>query len=240
MQYWQRKLQRSVTETRRSPIGRPWPSTRGARVARHPDSVDDAHVPSVPFTLLGMFAVRPLEGTPPRGRRQADGIARRPWRRWPDALRLPRDARSCRTSDSPTADIPPQDLHDRERDPVRRPSLAQAPGRVVRTCAGALDADVVQVHCARVSSASHGGARRAQRRGGHPRTWPASRRDGRGRLSAGLGLPQPGPAVAPDQIPPQLASAGLTTLVRAALRARRLSNRIRVDRTDAGDGRSHR
>ena len=30
MQYWQRKLQRSVTETRKSPIGRPWPSCRGS------------------------------------------------------------------------------------------------------------------------------------------------------------------------------------------------------------------
>ena len=30
MQYWQRKLQRSVTETRRSEISRPWPSTRGS------------------------------------------------------------------------------------------------------------------------------------------------------------------------------------------------------------------
>ena len=29
MQYWQRKLQRSVTEIRTSPIGRPWPSTSG-------------------------------------------------------------------------------------------------------------------------------------------------------------------------------------------------------------------
>ena len=30
MQYWQRKLQRSVTDTRRSEIVRPWPSTRGS------------------------------------------------------------------------------------------------------------------------------------------------------------------------------------------------------------------
>ena len=30
MQYWQRKLQRSVTETRRSEIRRPWPSTSGS------------------------------------------------------------------------------------------------------------------------------------------------------------------------------------------------------------------
>ena len=30
MQYWQRKLQRSVTDTRRSPISRPWPSRRGS------------------------------------------------------------------------------------------------------------------------------------------------------------------------------------------------------------------
>src|SRR5665811_2571028 len=30
MQYWQRKLQRSVTETRRSDIRRPWPSRRGS------------------------------------------------------------------------------------------------------------------------------------------------------------------------------------------------------------------
>ena len=30
MQYWQRKLQRSVTETRRSWISRPWPSTSGS------------------------------------------------------------------------------------------------------------------------------------------------------------------------------------------------------------------
>ena len=29
MQYWQRKLQRSVTEMRTSPIGRPWPSYSG-------------------------------------------------------------------------------------------------------------------------------------------------------------------------------------------------------------------
>src|SRR5947209_7016531 len=34
MQYWQRKLHRSVTETRRSPIGRPWPSWRGSRRIR--------------------------------------------------------------------------------------------------------------------------------------------------------------------------------------------------------------
>ena len=31
MQYWQRKLQRSVTDTRRSEIGRPWPSRSGSR-----------------------------------------------------------------------------------------------------------------------------------------------------------------------------------------------------------------
>src|SRR6476661_2816698 len=31
MQYWQRKLQRSVTEIRTSPIGRPWPSISGAK-----------------------------------------------------------------------------------------------------------------------------------------------------------------------------------------------------------------
>src|SRR3954451_17130277 len=31
MQYWQRKLQRSVTEMRTSPIGRPCPSTSGAK-----------------------------------------------------------------------------------------------------------------------------------------------------------------------------------------------------------------
>ena len=30
MQYWQRKLQRSVTDTRRSPISRPWPSLKGS------------------------------------------------------------------------------------------------------------------------------------------------------------------------------------------------------------------
>src|SRR5436305_9711218 len=30
MQYWQRKLQRSVTETRRSEIRRPWPSASGS------------------------------------------------------------------------------------------------------------------------------------------------------------------------------------------------------------------
>ena len=30
MQYWQRKLQRSVTEIRTSPIGRPCPSTSGS------------------------------------------------------------------------------------------------------------------------------------------------------------------------------------------------------------------
>ena len=30
MQYWQRKLQRSVTDTRRSEIVRPWPSTKGS------------------------------------------------------------------------------------------------------------------------------------------------------------------------------------------------------------------
>ena len=30
MQYWQRKLQRSVTETRRSPMRRPWPSHSGS------------------------------------------------------------------------------------------------------------------------------------------------------------------------------------------------------------------
>src|SRR5579875_1932520 len=30
MQYWQRKLQRSVTDTRRSAIRRPWPSSRGS------------------------------------------------------------------------------------------------------------------------------------------------------------------------------------------------------------------
>src|SRR6185436_2718849 len=34
MQYWQRKLQRSVTETRTSPIVRPWPSRRGSRMGR--------------------------------------------------------------------------------------------------------------------------------------------------------------------------------------------------------------
>src|SRR5437870_12726717 len=33
MQYWQRKLQRSVTETRRSEISRPWPSRRGSSFA---------------------------------------------------------------------------------------------------------------------------------------------------------------------------------------------------------------
>src|SRR5215211_5914028 len=32
MQYWQRKLQRSVTDTRRSVMRRPWPSTSGSRV----------------------------------------------------------------------------------------------------------------------------------------------------------------------------------------------------------------
>src|SRR4051794_8673432 len=31
MQYWQRKLQRSVTEMRTSPIERPWPSTSCSR-----------------------------------------------------------------------------------------------------------------------------------------------------------------------------------------------------------------
>src|SRR4051794_17228652 len=31
MQYWQRKLQRSVTEIRTSPIARPWPSTSSSR-----------------------------------------------------------------------------------------------------------------------------------------------------------------------------------------------------------------
>src|SRR3954454_2969282 len=31
MQYWQRELQRSVTEMRTSPIVRPWPSTSGAK-----------------------------------------------------------------------------------------------------------------------------------------------------------------------------------------------------------------
>ena len=31
MQYWQRKLQRSVTDTRRSVMQRPWPSKRGSR-----------------------------------------------------------------------------------------------------------------------------------------------------------------------------------------------------------------
>src|SRR4051794_25492593 len=31
MQYWQRKLQRSVTEMRTSPMVRPWPSTRGSQ-----------------------------------------------------------------------------------------------------------------------------------------------------------------------------------------------------------------
>src|SRR4051794_7536402 len=30
MQYWQRKLQRSVTESRRSRMSRPWPSRRGS------------------------------------------------------------------------------------------------------------------------------------------------------------------------------------------------------------------
>ena len=30
MQYWQRKLQRSVTETRRSEMRRPWPSISGS------------------------------------------------------------------------------------------------------------------------------------------------------------------------------------------------------------------
>ena len=32
MQYWQRKLQRSVTEMRTSPMSRPWPSTSWARL----------------------------------------------------------------------------------------------------------------------------------------------------------------------------------------------------------------
>src|SRR5436190_1339631 len=35
MQYWQRKLQRSVTETRRSLMRRPWRSSRGSRAPTH-------------------------------------------------------------------------------------------------------------------------------------------------------------------------------------------------------------
>ena len=38
MQYWQRKLQRSVTETRRSSICRPWPSRSAVRDALDEDT----------------------------------------------------------------------------------------------------------------------------------------------------------------------------------------------------------
>src|SRR3954447_14735416 len=53
MQYWQRKLQRSVTEIRTSPMGRPWPSTSGAQ------SVSPA-----PAMGLRPLAV-PVTGLPP-------------------------------------------------------------------------------------------------------------------------------------------------------------------------------
>ena len=43
MQYWQRKLQRSVTETRTSRMSRPWPSRSGSIAIRLPAMITGLH-----------------------------------------------------------------------------------------------------------------------------------------------------------------------------------------------------
>src|SRR4051794_15393735 len=55
MQYWQRKLQRSVTETRTSEIRRPWPSISGSR----------GMCPSLAVGANALEAKRPAPGGPP-------------------------------------------------------------------------------------------------------------------------------------------------------------------------------
>ena len=52
MQYWQRKLQRSVTDTRRSEMRRPWPSTSGSR----------SHWSLAGGLTLFMWSARPSRG----------------------------------------------------------------------------------------------------------------------------------------------------------------------------------
>src|SRR5437868_12656573 len=69
MQYWQRKLQRSVTEMRTSPIGRPCPSTSGSRgvigtglptrlVEQHDRLDDDALLDALDHVVHGERAHR--------------------------------------------------------------------------------------------------------------------------------------------------------------------------------------
>src|SRR3954452_16350572 len=61
MQYWQRKLQRSVTEMRTSPIGRPWPSMSCARrlLRCPPGAARDGSSPALPAEAA--LAARLLE-----------------------------------------------------------------------------------------------------------------------------------------------------------------------------------
>ena len=103
MQYWQRKLQRSVTETRRSRNGPAVAVDEGSAGRGHAKSVDDARVRPVPFTLLDVFAVRPLEGTLHAVIEEADGIGAETMATLARRLRLPETSFLQRT-DSATAD----------------------------------------------------------------------------------------------------------------------------------------
>jgi hypothetical protein len=66
MQYWQRKLQRSVTETRTSPIARPWPSMSCSRaIERQPTLPWRGAIMSPCATRPSSFMRTTAAGQPP-------------------------------------------------------------------------------------------------------------------------------------------------------------------------------
>ena len=180
-------------------------------------------MPSVPFTLLDVFAVRPLEGTLHAVVDEADGIGTQAMATLARRLRLP-ETSFLQESDSPTADYRHRIFTIAGEIPFAgHPSLGA--GAVWCRRRGRPRADVVQSTGAgeqRLEVALDG---RSGEVAIHQNPPVFGAETDAGPLLAGLGLP---PGAGHRALPPQLVSTGLATLV-VPLSDHVALSRIRVD-----------